>query len=78
MSEPVERELLRFAKEMADSPNAPPDAARRLGTYLARTHGHYQCPYCWMDNKTQNALTPAGVDGLRCISCQRQYYKPAA
>ena len=78
MSDPVERALYRFAEEMAEAPNAPQDATRRLGTYVTRTHGHYQCPYCWIANATQNALTPVGVDEFWCTSCRRRYYKPAA
>jgi hypothetical protein len=78
MSYAAERELLRFAEEMAEAPNALPEATRRLGSYETRALRHYQCPYCWMANETQNALTPVGVTGFRCISCQRRYYKPAA
>jgi ribosomal protein L37AE/L43A len=78
MSYAAKRELLRFAEEMAEAPNAPPGAMRRLGSYETRAHRHYQCPYCWMANEAQNALTRVGATGFRCIFCQRRYYKPAA
>jgi hypothetical protein len=46
-------------------------AVERRDHFEPRIGGHYQCPYCWINDGARASLTPIPDDMFRCEECDR-------
>ena len=75
-------EVERCRREVSEAQKRLADLAAKLE--LAKTAvdrrddfqpligGHYQCPYCWINDGTRASLTPIPDDMFRCEECDRK------
>jgi hypothetical protein len=68
----IAEHLFRIAKEMAEAPDAPPEARSRFGRYQAFDGKFHFCPLCWIRHETRMPLAPV-AGALQCTSCGARF-----
>ena len=76
----LERGILDLETKLAQARSARDaagSAAQRLADFEVQFRGNYQCPSCWIENKTRSNLSPVPSntqdDLFRCRTCRNEF-----
>ena len=64
-------EVERCQREVSEAQKRLDGLATKLNDFQPLIGGHYQCPYCWINDGTRASLTLIPDDMFRCEECDR-------